>query len=64
MTTLSLPAFLVFPWRSRTSGQMADDTMPTGDADRRRIVGEMIAAGACDSEFGIQMLMSIFPDEF
>ena len=71
MNALSLPAFSFFPWTSRKSEQMTDRTIKTDDAERHRIVGEMIAAGACDSEYGVQMLMSVFqmlmsvfPDRF
>jgi hypothetical protein len=32
--------------------------------ERREIVGDMIAAGACDSKYGVQMLISVFPDQF
>lgn len=64
MNVLSLPAFSFFRWTSRRSEQMTDQTIQTDDAERRRIVGEMIAAGACDSEYGVQMLMSVFPDRF
>ena len=41
-----------------------DDTALFDDVERRKIVGDMIAAGACDSECGVQMLMSVFPDQF
>ena len=34
------------------------------DVERREIVGDMIAAGACESEHGVQMFMSVFPDQF
>lgn len=34
------------------------------DVERRKIVSEMIATGACDSEYGVQMLMSVFPGKY
>lgn len=64
MKALSLTAFPLFPWAARKSEQAIDQTIRTDDAERRRVVGEMIAAGACDSEYGVQMLMSVFPDQF
>lgn len=64
MNAMSLPAFSVFPWTARKSEQITDQTIQTDDAERRRIVSEMIAAGACDSEYGVQMLMSVFRTSF
>lgn len=75
MTAFSLSPFSVLNWPFRktapkgdaTAGQEAPkvyDTAPFDDAERRRIVGDLIAAGACDSEYGVHMLMSVFPDQF
>lgn len=64
MNAQSLPAFFFFPLIARKSPRTTDQTNQTDDAERRRIVSEMIAAGACDSEYGVQMLMSVFPDRF
>jgi hypothetical protein len=50
-----------FFWKDR---HKAGDTTQLDAAERRRIFGEMITAGACGSEYGAQMLMSVFPDEF
>lgn len=40
------------------------DAAHIDDVQRREIVGDMIAAGACESEHGVQMFMSVFPDQF
>lgn len=64
MTALSLPFFSFFSLSSRTSEPMIDDAIQTTDAERRRFVSDMISAGACDSENGVQMLMSIYPSKF
>ncbi|MBG6159082.1 hypothetical protein IWQ52_005380 [Labrenzia sp. EL_159] len=64
MTVLPLsPLSLLsrFFWKGQ---QKADETTQMDAAERRRIFGEMITSGACGSEYGAQMLMSIFPDEF
>lgn len=62
MTALSLAPFSFFNWTFRKAQAKADDTDHFDRDERRRIAAEMIAAGACDSEFGAQMLMSVFPD--
>jgi len=64
MTALSLSPFSFLAWTFRKPEPMVEDTSPFDDAERRKIVGDMIAAGACDSEYGVQMLMSVFPDRF
>ena len=64
MTALSLSPFSFPTWTSWKSEPKVDDTIQIDDAERREIVSEMIAAGACDSEYGVQMLMSVFPDQF
>jgi len=64
MTALFLSPFSFLASTPRKSEPKADDTATFNDVERRKIVGNMIAAGACDSEYGVQMLMSIFPDQF
>ncbi|WP_299472410.1 hypothetical protein [uncultured Roseibium sp.] len=44
--------------------QKACETAQIDTAERRRIFGEMITSGACGSEYGAQMLMSVFPDQY
>ena len=64
MTALSFSR-LSFLFRApQNSEPRVDDAVQIDDAERRRIVGELIAAGACDSEYGVQMMMSIFPDRY
>jgi len=64
MTALSLPLFSFYTWTVRRAEPTVDDTASFDDVERRKVVGDMIAAGACDSEFGVQMLMSIYPNQF
>lgn len=64
MITLSLSPFSSFTWFIRKDAPKSDDTTQPNDVERRRIIGDMIAAGACESEYGVQMLMSVFPEEF
>lgn len=56
--------FLVYHLAYRKGEPKVDDTAPFSDVERRKIVGDMIAAGAFDSEYGAQMFMSVFPDRF
>lgn len=62
MTALSLFSFL--NWTFGKAELKVDDAALHYDAERRKIVGDMIASGACNSEHGVQMLMSVFPDQF
>lgn len=64
MTALSFSRFSFPTWLFRASEPKTDDTAPFDDAERRKIIGDMISAGACDSEYGVQMLMSVYPDQF
>lgn len=64
MTALFLSPFSFVIWTSRKAQPKVDDTVLYDGRERREIVGDMIAAGACDSEYGVQMLMSVFPDQF
>lgn len=64
MTALSLSPFSILNWTFRKAKPKVDDTALFYDVERRKIVGHMIAAGACNSEYGVQMLMSVFPDQF
>jgi hypothetical protein len=66
MTALSLSRFPYFSWSVPKAGQRvaANDATRVDDAQRRKIVGDIIAAGACDSEYGVLMFMSVFPDQF
>lgn len=64
MSALSLSSFSFFNSTYKRVEPQADGTSPNDDVERRKIVGDMIAAGACDSEYGVQMLMSVFPDQF
>jgi hypothetical protein len=63
MTVLSLPIFS-FPTCVRRAEPTVDDSASFNDVERRKVVADMIAAGACDSEYGMQMLMSIYPSQF
>lgn len=64
MTALSISRFSFLNWTFRTTEPKVEDSARHYDAERRKIVGHMIAAGACNSEHGVQMLMSVFPDQF
>ena len=64
MSALSLSSFSFFKSTYQRVEPQADGNNPNDDVERRKIVGDMIAAGACDSEYGVQMLMSVFPDQF
>ena len=64
MTALARSPFSLFTWTRQMPEPKVDDTHPYDDTERREIVGDMIATGACDSEHGVQMLMSVFPDQF
>ncbi|PHQ79158.1 MAG: hypothetical protein COB65_12990 [Thalassobium sp.] len=64
MTALFFSSFPRLTWPARKAAPKVDDSAPVHDVARRKIVSEMIAAGACDSEYGMQMLMSVYPDEF
>lgn len=62
MTALSHFSFLDRTFRK--AEPKVDDAALFHDVERRKIVGHMIATGACNSEHGVQMLMSVFPDQF
>lgn len=64
MTALSLSPFSFLTRTYWKAEPKVDDTAPFDDVERRKVVGDMISAGACDSEYGVQMLMSVFPDQF
>ncbi|UWQ12931.1 hypothetical protein K3556_08045 [Aliiroseovarius sp. M344] len=64
MTTLSLSPFSFLNWTFQKDTENVDDTDQFDGVERRKIIGDMIAAGACDSEYGVQMLMSVFPEQF
>ncbi|MFK8032919.1 MAG: hypothetical protein AB8B94_02160 [Hyphomicrobiales bacterium] len=64
MTALSLSRFSFPNLTFRNAEPKVDDTAPLGDFERRQVVRDMITAGACGSEHGAQMLMSVFPHEF
>jgi hypothetical protein len=64
MTALTLSPFSFLTWPRRKAEPKVDDTAHFEGTERRKVVGDLIAAGACDSEYGMQMLMSVFPDEF
>ncbi len=64
MTALSLSPLSFPTWTFRKAQPEVDDTVRIDDAERRMIIGDMIAAGACDNEHGVQTLMSVFPDQF
>lgn len=64
MTVLSVFPFSFFSWTYRKAEPMVHKTAPFDGAERRMIVADLITAGACDSEYGVQMLMSVFPDQF
>lgn len=64
MTALSLAPLSFFNWTSLKARPKVDNTDRFDRDERRKIVADMIAAGACDCEFGVQMLMSVFPDQF
>jgi hypothetical protein len=64
MTALTLSPFSFLTWTSRKADSSAADTARIDDVERRKIVGDLISAGACESEHGVQMLMSVFPDQF
>ncbi|SEK09623.1 hypothetical protein MAA5396_04826 [Marinovum algicola] len=64
MTALTLSPFSFLAWTFRKYERAADDTARFDDVERRKIVGDLIAAGACESEYGVEMLMSVCPDRF
>lgn len=64
MTALFFAPFSIFSRTFRKAKPTVDDTGRLDRVERRKIVADMIAAGACDSEFGAQMMMSVFPDQF
>ena len=64
MTALSLSHFSFLNRTFRKAEPKVDDAALFHDVERRKIVGHMIATGACNSEHGVQMLMSVFPDHF
>ena len=64
MTALTLFPFSFLAEPVRTSEPKVADDDSIDDAERLALVSEMIAAGACDSEYGVQMMMSVFPGRF
>jgi hypothetical protein len=62
MPTLTLSRFLFFRWTVRQAPLTVNRVVACEDLARCKVVGEMNAA--CDSEYGVQMLMSVFPDQF
>lgn len=64
MTALFLSPFSFLNWTFRKAETKVDDTALHYDVERRKVVGHMISAGACNSETGVQMLMSVYPDQF
>lgn len=64
MTTLSLSPFSLLPWSVSQRDSRDHEVDQSTEADRRRVLNEMMAAGACDSEVGAQMLMAVYPDRF
>ena len=64
MTALSISTFSFLSRAFRKTEPKVDDIAMVNDVERRKIVGDMIAAGACESEYGVLMLMSVCPDQF
>ena len=64
MTSLSFFSLAIPVWTLWPTAPKLDGKARLDDAQRRQIVGDLIAAGACDSEYGAQMMMSVFPDQF
>ena len=64
MTALTLFPFTFLAGPVRTSVAKVAEENSTEDAERQAFVSEMIAAGACESEYGVQMMMSVFPGRF
>ena len=64
MTTLSLSPFSLLPWLISQRDPQDCEYDNCTEADRRRVLNEMMAAGVCDSEVGAQMLMAVYPDRF
>lgn len=64
MTALTHSPFSFLAEPVRTTEPKVADADFIDDAERRALVNEMIAAGACDSEYGVQMMMSVFPGRF
>lgn len=64
MTALFLSPISFLTWTFRKADSKVHDPAQLDGVERRKIVGDMIAAGACDSEYGVLMLMSIYPDQF
>ena len=63
MTALALSPFSFLTSIYKGSAPTVEGVTPFDEAERRKIVGDLISAGACDSELGVQMLMSVFPDQ-
>ena len=64
MTVFPRPPLSFFIRFFERNQQNAGETVQIDAAERRRIFGEMITSGACGSEYGAQMLMSVFPDRY
>lgn len=64
MTALSIRQIPFLNWTRRSVPARTETTAPVHDPQRRDFACQLIAAGACDSEFGVQMLMSVYPDRF
>lgn len=64
MTALSLSPFSFLTWSFRKTELEVDDTFQIDDVERNEIAVDMISASACNSEYGAQMLMSLYPDQF
>ncbi len=64
MTALSAFSLSLLTWPFRLSEPKAIKTEQFDATARRQIVNDMIATGACDSEYGVQLLMAAFPDQF
>lgn len=64
MTALFLSPLSLLTWPFRTSEPTVEDNGKVTDEEGRRIVNDLIAAGACDSDYGVQMLMAVYPDQF
>ena len=64
MTVLSIRQLPFLPWSRRNVRSERRDRIDIRVRERRVIVSQMIAAGACESEFGVQMLMAALPKEY
>lgn len=63
MTLTYFSPFAFLSWTKDVEPSATEDSQ-TPVENNREILIDMISAGACESEYGVQMLMSVYPDRF